>query len=82
MLAADCLKTGLLTAARAKKGVLPADCVKKGVLPADCVKIDVLPADCAAMSMAIYTPAALPGLRKCHVDAVCLMVWHLSLSAA
>jgi len=72
--------------------VLPADCVKIGVLPADCAKIGVLPADCvnkdltrvpsAAMSMAVCTPAALPGLHECHVDVVCLTVQRLSLTAA
>ncbi len=56
--------------------------MKIGVLPADYVKIGVLPADCAALSMGVCTPAALPGLHECCVDAACLMVWQLSLSAA
>lgn len=72
MLAADGRKTGLMTATCAEIGVLPADCVNK----------DLTRVPSAAMSMAVCTPAALPGLHECHVDTVCLIVRQLSLSAA
>ncbi len=61
---------------------MTADCTNIGVLPAECVKKDLARVPSAAMSMAVSTPAALPGVHECHVDTVCLIVWRLCWSAA